>query len=731
MLGEQLIKNDRIALVELIKNSYDADASRAIIDFQGFGNPFKKTDHSMIAVVDDGLGMTEDVIRNHWLNPATAAKLGAKQENPVTAKGRVMQGEKGIGRFAMFKIANAAKITTRAIDSQDEYVLEFDLSFLDEKSASGTAKAAGAGAEGPPEFVDQIKVHLTRREPTVFNGVDTRGLLSTHGMRIELSGLRSNWTPSVVMRTYDEVARLRPLVPPSHLELIAPENQFEVAFQADGDALPFEVEVELKLERLLDDRAVLRVEGIFDSDTKSFLFDVNGEEYPVDLESAEVRGLRTYKKYFEDPRRPRDVRDIECGTFHFGFYVFDLLSTAPDEYRLDKDQKNLVKEHRIYLYRDGVRVQPYGDAQDDWLQLDVIRGTQGADQVLSNDQTVGFVYITQKENPELKDKTNREGLLESGHAFADFVAVLQIAVAHVRRTHFAPYLEEQRRKRQPQVTPTSDVGALLGRLSRVDALPTGAAGLVARVEKAYVTEKDLMATQLHRLEDLAGVGLSVEAASHDIVASGTKALRLARGILQEVEELSPRNRVLERDVFSLIEFLAFVSSRLQDIQGLFVSTRQAKRQVNVSDYVARVQRIYGSLLGDRHVKVGITEKYAELMVMSTDAALLQLLINLFDNSLYWLEASREANPEIQIVLDSSKRQLIFADNGPGVSARDEPYIFEPFYSGKDADGKGLGLYIARQVGARSGFSVSLVTDSSEQVLPGANFVIVFDNGTGD
>ena len=76
---------------------------------------------------------------------------------------------------------------------------------------------------------------------------------------------------------------------------------------------------------------------------------------------------------------------------------------------LDKEEKDIIKEHRIYLYRDNIRVMPYGDPDDDWLRIDMARGTVSAAEFLSNDQVVGCVYITQEGNPKLKDKLIEKG----------------------------------------------------------------------------------------------------------------------------------------------------------------------------------------------------------------------------------------------------------------------------------------------------------------------------------
>src|ERR1700693_765412 len=104
MLGDQLIKNERVALIEIIKNSYDADASWVKVTFEGFGPGYKILPKSKIIVEDDGIGMTKKVLQEHWISPATPVKKLAKSQNDTTAKGRKIQGEKGIGRFAILKL---------------------------------------------------------------------------------------------------------------------------------------------------------------------------------------------------------------------------------------------------------------------------------------------------------------------------------------------------------------------------------------------------------------------------------------------------------------------------------------------------------------------------------------------------------------------------------------------------------------------------------------------------
>ena len=149
---------------------------------------------------------------------------------------------------------------------------------------------------------------------------------------------------------------------------------------------------------------------------------------------ADLVGIEVFKNYFKDANYV-----TECGDFQFQFYIFDF-KAKDTRYILDDEEDKIVKEHRIYLYRDQVRVLPYGDPDDDWLKIDMMRGTKSAGMFLSNDQVVGCVDISQKKNPLLKDKTNREGLIDEGRALEDFINLLQVLLRYFRKILFAQYL---------------------------------------------------------------------------------------------------------------------------------------------------------------------------------------------------------------------------------------------------------------------------------------------------
>lgn len=718
MLGEQLIKNERVALVELVKNAYDADATRVLVDFRGFAEDFRSGPDASIVITDNGVGMTDELVRTAWMNPATPSKKLRKESEPKTVLGRVLQGEKGIGRFATFKLGSEVTLVTRASNKSNETTLVVDISALDEESG---------GAETVPVdfYLEDVAALIDIGRPRVFDG---KGLIaSQHGTQLDVSGIRASWNTKLVQGAFDDLDRLQPLMW-GVSERDRTKSSFEVVFLRDGVDLGLGRQRNEEFEVALD-RAVLRVRGgRFDPGARTIVFDLNGRPVTLGLDDAEVRALKPFKdRFLKDGRKdlPPDTRARPtCGPFSFEFFIFDLDRAAPDAHKLDSEQKALIKDHRIYLYRDGIRVYPYGDADDDWLEIDAIRGTEGAGRTLSNDQTVGYVAITQSDNPQLRDKTSREGLIESGSAPDDFKALINTVLRYLRK-QFQPYLDSKDRARRHDLQ-QHRIDRHVQSLRMEGGLSKKAIGYLDELEKALDAERELSSMQLARTEQLAGVGLSVEAASHDLILASTEALRSARHVVAELKLLDLADHTVFATATQLVSRLEFISSRFRDVQGLFVSTRQKASDQDVVQALRRVRSIYKRLLDDRGIEFDIDPE-SSLIAQATEAAILQLLINLIDNSVYWLSSQIMRSGQARVIraFTPDARTLVVTDNGPGVGSEDAPYIFEPFYSGKGEEGKGLGLYIARQNGLRSGFRLDLERTGDSRELAGANFVVRF------
>ncbi len=505
------------------------------------------------------------------------------------------------------------------------------------------------------------------------------------------------------------------------------EKDFEIFVYKDLEWQKIYEEYLQKLRILLEDRAVFRIEGgRYDEIKQEFSFKLNGVSKTLELSNPAISGLTVFRKYFGDHGEVLKERKTDCGSFGFNFFIFDFTADAPAKFRLDKEDKELIRGHRIYLYRDGIRVYPYGEPDDDWLKIDMYRGTISAGHFLSNDQVVGYVNISQMENEKLKDKTNREGLIEKDNATADFIALLQSILAYLRQKAYAEYLKGLQDKKVHDIVKAEQVQEELNQLKEEVSDNPKVLGLVAKIEKDYRAERKYLIQRAETTEQLAGVGLSVETASHDVMAIMGKATTSLDSLISDLlrgGELDGAE--IQKELQSLRGMLSFVEAQLKDIQLLFKSSKQKRRSIRLKEILEKVERIYKRLLKKEGIELTVEEVGPPLIAKTTDAVLLQLLLNLFDNSVYWLQQSARKQKKIGITLDGSHGKLIFSDNGPGVSKDDAPYIFEPFFSGKGEDGRGLGLYIARQLLERNDYTIELADLKADLILPGANFVVSF------
>lgn len=737
MLGDQLIKNERIALVELIKNSYDADASWVKVTFENFNKDFQALGGAKIVIEDDGLGMDRDIIENHWVNPATPTKLVGKkkQKGHITKKGRVVQGEKGIGRFALLKLGRCVEMTSRAKGSDSELALRLDVSSYDTDFLSGEKGI----------FLDDLTISLSESNPAekiVRKKLNLGGVTinrKPHGTRIEITHLQGAWSRGKVKDAYKDLIRLQSVFDKALIEAAsdtAPEvekapskenDEFEIHIYRDGDLESFSLDAEEDLHTLLRDKTVFRIDGSYDEGNKRFDFSLNGKQQSIGILDPVLTGMKIYRdNFFHDKQNELEERSTTCGSFGFKFYIFNFASDAAPQHALGDKDKDLIRDHRIYLYRDGIRVYPYGDPTDDWLQIDVRRGTIKASEFVSNAQTVGVVEISQEHNPDLRDKTSREGLVDVGAATDDFRAIIQIFLAWVRKDPYDKRIRIAKGAKDIAVYKGDAVEKSIDEVSEAleEGDNEGASAKLVDAKRKYQSERRYLVKRAEDTEHLAGVGLSVEAASHDLMLSIDAVYRSIDGIVGQ----SRRGRSLDpayltQEMTSLRGMISFIESSLKSMQELFKSTKQRRRQVRVADLLERVQRLYASLLDKRGIKYELEVHGSPLMASTTDAVLLQVFLNLFDNSSYWLEG-RKPPKIIKVLLDGDRGIMTFADNGPGFRADDISYIFEPFFSGKGEDGRGLGLYIARQLLARHEYSID-VSDKQDRLLSGANLTISF------
>lgn len=727
MLGDQLIKNEQIAVTELIKNSYDADAEWVKISFVNFGKNFKVLPESKIIIEDNGEGMSKEVIKSSWMNPATPNKYSHNGEIRRSSSGkRIIQGEKGIGRFAMLKLGRNITLTTRPKEKESEYIVNFDLSDYDDEFIQFKGNVSNE------IFLDQLDFSLQERNPSCFlnkeviiKGKKFDSSHNNHGTKIEISNLRGSWSEKKLKELSDSFINFSSVFESELKEENDEEfDEMLIALFEDSKEIIEETNPKTLLHNLLNQKTVLRIRnGHYDSKKGIFSYFLNDNFKRVSIkDNVDLRGIKLFKDNFIIGPESHQISDF--GDFDFDFYIFDFNAKGSSPYSLSPAQKTLVRNHRVYLLRDGIRVLPYGDPDDDWLQIDMDRGTISAGAFFSNDQIVGRVRISKFGNPHLRDKTNREGLIEDGLYLKDFTCLIRSFLSMNRIIEYKEYLAKEKKKKNIENI-TEEQGKKLFETLR-DRYKTDKEGLslLSSLQSVYKEEKELFNSRLQRSEHLAAVGLSVETTSHDMMSMLLKSIDIIQSIRNSFNSLFYDKDTIQSQLKETKELLTLTVNQLEDMQGLFVSSKQKPKWQPVKPLIELIVKIYTKILLKKDINLKCQYIGENLEAFCMDADILQLFINLLDNSIYWLEVKNMQNKEIKIVVNAYNSSIIVADNGPGINEEDKDFIFDAFFSTKGEEGRGLGLYISEKLMNRNGNSIRLA-NNNEKILEGANFIVEF------
>lgn len=456
-LGEHLITDAVQALVELIKNGYDADASQVLVEvdtsWTGKG-PSGIERLGQIVVSDDGVGMTTDVLKNGWLTLSRSSKGAFKREGRLTARGRTPLGEKGLGRLGAQRLGHDIEIVTIPQPGGTQYRLAYSWDVF------STAQS-----------IENVELQIEEREST-----------DSPGTWITISGLKSldTWTDAEARKRLEE--SLSQLVSPysnvadfqvdvqvdqSSLELsritasvlTAADIHYDINYR-DGVAT-FTGRAKLgffrpasggKLRHFNDivgpdhGRALyafLRSELANEEDEKAGLRLRRPDERSWFVEFSKDLAISTIKPatYAPSATEPLARSVADPGPFTGAVDAFDLGNAAREEQTAFDSRKafsDYVKRFSgIRVYRDGFGVR----VDRDWLGL-AETSTSGASYYgLRPYNTLGYVAISARANPELLEKTDREGFQLTPHyenffkLLRDFVAFTEYAQTQLRRAY--------------------------------------------------------------------------------------------------------------------------------------------------------------------------------------------------------------------------------------------------------------------------------------------------------
>ena len=662
-LGDQLIKNESIALVELVKNSYDADAREVTIYMENVDDIKNGT----ITIEDDGYGMTANIVEKVWLEPGSDFKSKKIEKRELSPKfKRLPIGEKGIGRFGVHKLGNIIEMTTKSKKSNEVFVRIDWTEFNRYK------------------YLDEVPITIIeRKKPVLFKDGKT-------GTNIEISNLRKKWARGIAR----EVKR-------SITALASPFEEND-SFKPSFDILdkPKWFEGLLKWEDIQEYSLFKFKIRLTENEIKKFEYQFIPWETMtklrsriVDLENSLIDNYRT----LVFPRNYGDIagqeinlgkKNVEIGSITFEGYVFD---RDPFTLKLGVSDKSGFKKYLnshggVKVFRDKLRVYDYGEPENDWLELNHRRFQQPTKRI-SNNIIMGAVHLDRETSQNLIEKTNREGFVEN-EAYQAFRA----SILHVFELVETLRFEDKRRLKQYYgPTPkSSPVISTLGEAKEYVQKKVKEKDVKTRLIKYFTKIESDYKLLNENLLKAAGAGLSMSVVVHEI-----------EKIIYEVNKVLKTEKTSKR-VLKLVKHL---SSLIDGYAEIIRKSNQTKTKLHqIVD-----QSLFNTEYRLNSHKIEIIKQYQNYRQLKTVKIAKNLLIgsimNIIDNSIYWLDQkgakSKENNKKYQkkifidIVDDNEIINLIIADNGTGFLIPTDD-ITEPFVSAKPG-GMGLGLHIANEI----------------------------------
>ena len=416
-LGEQLIKSESIALLELIKNSYDADSSKCRVIMR---NPESK-DMGSIRIKDDGEGMDYNTLKSAWLEIGTSHKKdllkNADSKRSPKFK-RLRLGEKGIGRFGVHRLGRQIRIVTRKA-GKSEYVLKIDWDDIENS-----------------KYIEDLPISIKEREPVVFK--------TGTGTLIQIEKLRVSWTRGMARECSRSVMSLN-----SPFES---DDSFEVSFDIPDSSwlkglLTFEDIEEYKLfafDITMQGDRIVEFEYEFTPWPTMKELDYRF----VGIDDDYLKKLTRMSDRIDRKNQEIDLDGFEIGPIRFTGVIFDLATRTLDIGVKDKKglKDYLRKNGGIRVFRDNMRVLDYGEPGDDWLDLGGRRVNLPTKRI-SNNIVLGAVYLDKNDSDDLIEKANREGFVENG-AYLEMWRAIRFAIDRIEslrktdkdllRIHYGP-----------------------------------------------------------------------------------------------------------------------------------------------------------------------------------------------------------------------------------------------------------------------------------------------------
>jgi len=761
LIGRENIASSKGAIIELVKNAYDADSPFCIVYFSA----------DSLYIIDAGEGMTQDVIANHWMTIGT----NNKETDYFTKSGRVKAGAKGIGRFALDKLGSKCQMFTKF---NSKVHTDFDDKGNKTNFEAYKWTVDWNDFEGEFKTIDKVEAdligcnHLDLKQYIIENIQNDKineiigELAFTHGTILQISTLRDNWEDYFVDQLYSD---LEVLIPPKEhsnfkLYLISEQEQDKYG-EVFGSVCD---DYDYKLIAKADDsqnvsitifRNEYDVETINPKLFERSLFKIS----PYRIEDFQ-RGFWTLETTFSQllpGYKEIDKDNIfgNVGAFDFSFYFMKRSYSSPDaeKYFYNKFNGNerkdwLNKFGGIKLFRDEFRVRPYGEVKDsafDWLGLGARKTKSPAPTMhrsgswkVEPDNIAGAINISRIENLNFLDKSSREGLQES-EVFRVFQQIILKIIskfeedrAKIAREMFLFYddinADAMNRKQAEELAKK-----ILEENAKKQNDPTRIGMNIGDENEKVILAKSLRdkEEEIEKLEDeqkmlrgLASSGIVVASFAHelgslkDILNGRVDSLK---GLLSEQIPVHLFNETPDfLNPYILLEDMKKQDSKLQNwLNFSLASARKDKRKrkkLYIQSYLTSFRNSWNMILVNRQINLNIEYGSKEEIDMRVyeidlDSIFNNLIVNSIDSFML-----HKSNPTriIDIKQSDTEKEIIFDyfDNGVGLSEDivNHQDIFEPLFTTKrnkhtgEEIGTGLGMWLVKTIVKEYDGSVQLL-----------------------
>ena len=687
-LGYELVGKAETAVSELIKNSYDADATIVDVNF---------IDSSVVGgslvISDNGLGMTESQLINGFMRISSTDKL----HNPTSLRfNRTKAGKKGIGRFAAQRLGERLIIVTQTKESKNAIRIEIDWNEYSFDRDLTSIKF-------PVNFVQKEKVE---------------------GTSIEIHGLREKWTEAAIKRIYRYV-----------LDLFQPDYLSE---RSKKDNLAVQNEESFKVNFYLvsesGKQSFLNEISIFDKSLATF------EGY-IDQKHGGIVSIKSDSLGIDDILEISHTEEEKCFPslsdvyfkIHYFIYKPQYYGDRISGTDLKKIQELSKTASGVRLYRNGFRVLPYGEPKDDWTNIDKRWSSEsGKTNVpLNNQNLFGFVEIIDPIGNTFEETASREGLIENDafNQLSEFINKSLVAARGRIAEKIRVFKENQNNDDFTQESDKKErtTQEMFEKLKNI--LDNKRDRNQDSSNENQYTESDQKEgfEIIKKLEDLieeagmlrvlAGLGLTIGEFTHEMTQFHSSVYGHISGLYQLNFDEKTKKQIndIKNDFDNLFEYTDFFRTTISQ------NTNRKKEPIDVLAVIDKFQNTIKNNLDKNKIEFTVDAfDFNVTTIPMHRSEWNSILFNLYTNS---RKAIRRANVAgkilVEVGVEGDYTFVNFMDNGDGIPKENESRVFNAFFSTstpasfdapneEQLTGTGLGLKIVKDIIVSYKGSISII-----------------------